>query len=186
MFIAHLCVCVFFGIFVENNLSTACYMWDVNERRVRWEGGNLLNCHDEHIWFVIIHGDTFNLMWLRNRGKLRLQNRGCCYPRRPGYLCFIFPSQCWKTVYQIFSLPFFLRNKVVKLVTDPIKCAVRLRRFNYLWWLGYKKKRWIMWIVHLKGWNTFNHIKTLAKKNHTKDKLTRRVRVTGRWQWSVK
>lgn len=38
---------------------------------------------------------------------------------------------------------FFARllNKVVKLVTDPIKCAVRLRRFNYLWWLGYKKKK---------------------------------------------
>lgn len=38
---------------------------------------------------------------------------------------------------------FFARllNKVVKLATDPIKCAVRLRRFNYLWWLGYKKKK---------------------------------------------
>lgn len=39
------------------------------------KGGDLLNCHDEHGWFVIIHVDTFNLMWLRNQEAVTHQRK---------------------------------------------------------------------------------------------------------------
>lgn len=72
-------------------------------------GGGVLNCHDEHGWFVIIHVDIFNLMWLRNREAV-IHRWKLLWSTRAVLSClsFQFPLKCRdKRSTKGWNIPFF-------------------------------------------------------------------------------